>query len=87
MTDRVFQSAEEREVFWLSYWACFGKSMAGWLAFTCVLLLVADTSYATPFSITGGWLLWAAMAAVWSIDQGDRAVRRWRDAAAQTGHQ
>lgn len=67
--------ADERRTFWLNYWACFGKSMAVWLAIACISPLIADTSSMSAFSVVSSLLVWAAMAAVWSIDPAENAVR------------
>ncbi|MEI9410866.1 hypothetical protein [Mesorhizobium salmacidum] len=67
--------ADERRTFWLHYWAFFGKSMAGWLVIVCIVPLVADTSLISAFSFASGFVVWAAMAAVWSIDPAENAVR------------
>lgn len=67
--------ADERRTFWLHYWACFGQSMAGWLVVVCIMPLVADTSSMSAFSVASSFVVWALMAAVWSIISGENAVR------------
>lgn len=49
--------------------------MAVWLAIVCILPLIADTSFMSAFSIVSSLLVWVAMAAIWSIDPAENAVR------------
>jgi hypothetical protein len=48
--------ADERRTFWLHYWACFGKSMAGWLVILGIVTMFADTSSMSAFSVASGFL-------------------------------
>ena len=73
---------EEAQVFWLAFWAGFGKAtVLCWavLLFLCVLVGIVGTSSVDIEGVVTGQGIFAVISAILGYGAGTFAVREWRE--------
>jgi hypothetical protein len=76
------QKEKEAQVFWLAFWAGFGKAtVVCWavLLFLCVLIGMVGTSPVDFEGIVTGQGIFAVLSAILGYAAGINAVREWRE--------
>jgi hypothetical protein len=76
------QREEKAQVFWLAFWAGFGKAtVLSWalLLFLCVLVDIVGASSVDIEGVVTGQGIFAVISAILGYGAGTNAVREWRE--------
>ena len=76
------QKEKEAQVFWLAFWAGFGKAtVVAWvlLLFLCSLVDIVGTSPVDIEGVVTGQGIFAVLSAILGYGAGTNAVREWRE--------